>query len=256
MRRARLLTLAVALLGGAADARADADAEAWDLLQRGTALYQRGEYVAAREALEKARELVPDRVPSIHRWLGLADARLGRCADAVTELEKFLATAPTDVDAAAEATAARDGCKQSLSTHGMLRIESTPPGSEVRLDADDPQSPPLGLTPLDVESAPLGDHLVSVQRAGYQPASRIVSIAPGQLARVQLTLAPIVIAPPPPPIVIAATQPLLRQRPLWKRRWFWPVVAGAAVAVIAIGVGVGIAATPPPRPNYPILVFQ
>jgi len=247
----RALAIGGILLAAAlAHADGDADAEAWDLMQRGSVLYQKGDYVAARAALVRARELVPGRVFTIDRWLGLTEARLGHCADAVIALERFLASSPTDEAARDDATAARDGCKQELATRGSLRVETTPAGAEVRFDADDPGAPPLGLSPLLLESAPLGDHLVSVRREGYRPGSRIVSISAGQLNTVQLQLVPLV-APPPIAAAVIVARPV--KRPFWRRRWFWPVVAGAAVVVIAVGVGVGVAAS---KPSFPTITFQ
>jgi hypothetical protein len=250
---AGLVTAALLLAPAPALADGDPDAEAWVQLQRGVALYQQGDYAAARAALAKARELVPGRVPTIDRWLGVTDARLGRCADAITELERFLATSPSDPDGVADATAARDGCKQMLATHGNLRVETTPPGAEVRLDADDPGAPPVGVTPLSLEGAPLGDHLVSVRREGFQPASRIVSIVGGQTVKLELALTPLVVTPPlaPKPVLVVMAPPA--RKPFWKRTWFWPVVAGAAVVVIGVSVGVGVAAS---RPSYPTVTFQ
>jgi hypothetical protein len=245
---ALLLAPALAVADGG-----DPDAEAWVQLQRGVSLYQQGDYVAARAALAKARELVPGRVPTIDRWLGVTDARLGRCAEAVTELERFLATSPTDPDGVADATAARDGCKQMLATHGTLRVETAPPGAEVRLDADDPGAPPVGTTPLSLESAPLGDHLVSVRREGFQPVSRIVSIAGGQTVKLELALTPLVVTPPPVLVPAPVVARRAASRPFWKRTWFWPVVAGTAVVIIGASVGIGVAAS---KPSYPTVSFQ
>ncbi len=230
----------------ASAARADSDAEAWELLQRGTELYQKGDYRAARVALVRARELVPGRVPAIDRWLGLTDAQMGDCTDAVVELDRFLAASTAEADTALEATRARDGCKQALATHGRLRIVTWPAGAEVRIDADDPKTPPIGISPVTLESAPLGDHLVSVQHSGYQPATRIVSIAAGQLASVELTLASLTTAP-------STAAPPGRLR---RRRWLWPVVVMASVAIIGVAVGVGVGVGTASKPSFPTLTFQ
>ena len=235
-------------------ARADADAEAWELLQRGIHLYKTADYSGARTLLLQAKALVADRVPTVHRWLGLSEAALGHCADALSELERFLASAPAPPDAA-EAIAARDQCKTKLAAVSLLRVETFPPGAEVRVDPDDdPKKPPLGFSPLSLEQFPPGDHLVSVQRAGYQSASRIVTLTAGQTTVVQLTLA--AVTPPPvalviaPPAVVAAPA-----TPVWKRRWFWPTVVGAVLVVgaVAVGVGVGVAES---KQTFPTLMFQ
>src|SRR5437016_4933138 len=86
---AALLALGAAFAPGA---RAD-EREAQRLLDAGTALFDAGSFDAAREAFVKARDLAPDKA-NPHRWLGITDARLGRCAEAIAELDDFIARVP------------------------------------------------------------------------------------------------------------------------------------------------------------------
>jgi tetratricopeptide (TPR) repeat protein len=106
----RSLTLAVLLMvAGAAPARGDHASEALQLLDRGISHFQAGRLEEARDALTRARDLVPDKA-NPHRWLGLVDARMGRCDEAVRELEAFIERVPRDDPRAVEAVTLRDRC--------------------------------------------------------------------------------------------------------------------------------------------------
>ena len=94
-------------------ARADNVSEALTVLDRGVALYKAGDLPAARAEFVAAHNLVPDK-PNPFRWLGLVDARLGRCKDAVDELTHFLQLISADDPRAVEAIAVRDACKSEL----------------------------------------------------------------------------------------------------------------------------------------------
>jgi hypothetical protein len=195
---------------------------------------------------------VPERVPTIHRWLGLTEAKLGHCADAVVALEQFLASSPPDADSA-EAVAVRDQCKLALAARSSVRVETSPPGADVRIDPDDddPKKPSLGVTPLSLEGIPPGDHLIAVYRAGYKTATRIVTFATGRVTRVELTLVPVA---PTQTVAVVTASPVTAPKPVWKRSWFWPTIVGAAVVVgIAVGVGVGVGTQPK---SFPTLMFQ
>lgn len=79
----------------------------------------------------------------------------------------------------------------------VLRVESAPPGAEVRVGRRD--LPVRGVTPLEV-AVPAGAHRVFVLREGYAEATREMNATTGDVAsvRVELTPSPIalqVIAP-------------------------------------------------------------
>src|SRR5438045_1364790 len=105
-----ILIGSVALIGAA---RADSSRDSLKLLDKGIALFKAGDFAAARELFAQAHDRAPDK-PDPYCWLGLADARLNRCADAMFELQTFVRRVPPDDARVAEAVAVRDQCKEEL----------------------------------------------------------------------------------------------------------------------------------------------
>jgi hypothetical protein len=227
-------------------ARADAASEALLLLDEGIAKFTQGDFTAARTDFERARDLVPDK-PNPYRWLGLTDARMGRCTDAIGELELFLARVPAGDPRTVEAIAARDRCKHELA--GTLIVESTPPGAEVRLDDD--ASAPVGVTPYRNASVGMGSHLVFLRKLGFGAVSKPVTVNPRETVRLDVVLSPetappVVAKPTPAPAdLVAATPP--KKKP-FKKAWIAAIVVPAAVVVLgAAALGVYLA-----TPRYPV----
>ena len=229
--------LGVALLLLPALARADATDDALQLLDRGVALMQAGDLVAARESFDKARALVPDKA-NPYRWLGLVDARLNHCADAVKELDTFLGKVPATDARAIEAITVRDRCKEELSPKvGTLVIDSTPSGVEVRLDD---AAQPSGVTPFRDEHVAVGSHVVALRKPGFQSLTHVVTVQRGATLELTLGLQPepaaTASAPAPAPLVVTAPPVEHKRR---SKAWIAGVVVGA-VAVLALGVGLGV----------------
>src|SRR5262249_58361569 len=112
------------------------------LLDEGIKQFNNGELQEARDAFSRARELVPDKA-NPYRWLGLVDARMGRCDEAIKELEIFLQKVPPNDQRVAEAVTLRDRCRENMQPRtGGLEVTTRPGGAEVRLE--DPASEPGG----------------------------------------------------------------------------------------------------------------
>jgi Flp pilus assembly protein TadD len=110
----RSFLLAATLLCAAQGlARADKELDALQHLDAGIKLFERDELERARTEFFAARDLFPQK-PNPHRWLGLLEARLGRCAEAVSELDRFLALVPPSDLRVSEAREARDRCRDKL----------------------------------------------------------------------------------------------------------------------------------------------
>jgi hypothetical protein len=232
--------LALVVLCGVA--RADNAADALIELDRGIALFQNNDLTAAREAFVKARDLVPEKA-NPYRWLGLVDARLGRCKEAIDELEVFLKRAPLNDTRAIEAITVRDRCKDELQPKlGTLIVDSTPPGAEVRID--NPDAPAAGKTPFRAELG-VGSHLVFLMGPGFQQTVKSVAIGRNETVRLDLTLQvqPASAAPataPVAPAVAAAPPPTTK-----KKSKLWAIIGGVVVGVVAVaalgaGLGVGL----------------
>jgi hypothetical protein len=221
-----------------ATALADKAQDALKLLDEGIKQFNSGDLPEARESFSRARDLVPDKA-NPYRWLGLVDARMGHCGDAIKELEIFLQKVPPGDSRAAEAITLRDRCREDLQPRtGGLDVTSRPGGAEVRLE--DPASAPVGVTPYHSDALPAGNHVVFVKKGGYQEMTRGVAITPRESARVELTLVPL---PGQTPVADNDMVEDLPQRPR-KKKPYW--VAGLVVGILAAGgiaVGLGIGLT-------------
>jgi hypothetical protein len=240
-------------------ARAQEDM-ARDALNAGIKAFEAGAYNMARDRFLEAKRLAPDSA-NVHRWLGLTDAKVDRCADAVWELEQFLELARPDDKRVPEATAARDKCKEEMKPKlGTLVVESTPSGAEVRID--DPNASPAGVTPYRSDSIVAGNHVVHLALGGYGSESRNVTVQTEREAKLELTLHPS--APPAPPtetpaikvkaqeVNISTAAPAATGKPRKPKYWIAGVVIGvAAVAALGIGLGVGLS-SPPERALNPV----
>ena len=120
------LLIAVFVLVGPASADSDPEREAVTLLTDGAELMRRGELEPARAKFLAARRLVPERA-NPYRLLGLVEARLGNCAEAVANLDEFLRRASLDDARRAEAQAVRDDCQQQLRPKPLNPVIVTPP---------------------------------------------------------------------------------------------------------------------------------
>jgi hypothetical protein len=238
-----LRLVALLALFAPATAFADNEADALALLGRGVDLFQAGDLVGARELFERAHKAVPERSNPM-RWLGLTDARLGRCGEAIEELDAFLNKVPADDARAPEARTARAICKTELDARvGTLEVDSTPPGAEVRIDG--PRAAAVGVTPYHGERVAVGEHSVFVGPAGNPTVNR-VTVNARETVRLQVTLAepPTQPAPPaarPASLPLADTTPAHTERPRRSRAWIIGATVGGVVLVgLAVGLGVGL----------------
>jgi hypothetical protein len=246
----RRLTIALLLL--ATTARADKASDALSLLDKGIKDFNAGHLAEARESFAKARDLVPDKA-NPYRWLGLVDARMGHCGDAIKELEIFLQKVPQGDSRIAEAVTLRDRCKEDLQPRmGSLVVESTPSGAEVRLD--DVNAAEVGTTPYRNDAIPAGNHVVFVRKPGFHEITRGVAVGQRETVRVELKLvaAPSVAEKPakrePAPVATTSTEKPKKK----SRAWIAGVVVGVVVAVgLGVGLGVGLTQTSSGPTQFP-----
>jgi hypothetical protein len=79
------------------------------LVDSGLREWERGDLPAARALFAHARDVLPDK-PNPYRLLALIDSKLGHCAAAVLEAERFLALTPPDDRRRGEIVAVRESC--------------------------------------------------------------------------------------------------------------------------------------------------
>ena len=250
------LLFALALVAGVARAESAAEIEqkALKFLAAGDALYKIEDFVGARAAFAKATELVPEKA-NPWRLLGVVDAQLGHCAEAVTDFDNFLAHVPPSDARVADVTARRDRCRDELRPKtGQLLVRSTPSGAEVRLD--DEHTASVGATPVTVPAATAGAHIVYLHKEGFRDTGRSAQVTRGEATTIDVTLSPLppstarvepVADPVPrtPPVEVQA--PPVEEPPApppreperhGSRAWIVGVVVGVVLVAAAVGVGV------------------
>lgn len=200
MRRAVASILVAAAVASVGGARADAtETTALFHLDRGVAAFRAGDYLAARREFTIAHELVPDRAnPS--RWLALTAVQLGDCQAARASADDFLARVPAGDPRAAELERLRDLCLRT----GALHVTTAPAGAVIHLDGA-----VVGPAPYHALAVTAGAHTVVADHPGRASVTRTVLVPAGGALAVELRLG----------------RPA---RPLHRRWWFWPTVAGAA----------------------------
>lgn len=116
--------------------------------------------------------------------LALTLDELGRDEEAFNYFSEYLHGFELGEDERAEGRRRLEALRPSVA---VVRVESTPPGAEVRLDRRD--LPVRGTTPIELAVSP-GTHLVFVTRRGYAEGTATTSAAIGSTAHVALELVP------------------------------------------------------------------
>jgi tetratricopeptide (TPR) repeat protein len=164
-------------------------AVARDLLVKGQALYERGDYAGALGKFNEAYATFPS--PKIWFNIGNASVNLGRDLEALEAFESFLRLAadePADRRNYADKQVAK--LKRRL---GQLSVECNMAGAEIRFDGEK-----VGVTPLDrpIWATP-GRHQVVAARADAAPAAQEVMLSAGRPRLLQLELQPVQRGTPP-----------------------------------------------------------
>jgi hypothetical protein len=178
--RALLLALAPLLLLALARPAVASPKEAAKHFSRGVSLYGEADYRAALVEFERAYELAPN--PAVLYNIGQTHFQLQSYAAALLTFERYLAEAPAgarhraDVEQAVETLRARVG---------KLAIATTPPGAEILIDDE-----VVGTTPLPQPVlVSIGRRRVVAQLPGQPAQARLIDVAAGDTATVQLTFA-------------------------------------------------------------------
>lgn len=191
-------------------------AEAEALKAGADAAYLEGDYLLALQRLRAAHDLDPR--PGYVANQGLVLEQLGRYAEAVDALRRFLATDPP-ADKAAAARAVVDRLTPPV------RVETDPPGAEVRVGEPGEL---IGRTPLDTRLI-AGSHVIELRRAGHAPLRRTAKVLPREGLVFRAALAP-----------LPARAAPIRETTFGHRGWGFVLLGGAAVAGAAAGVFYGL----------------
>jgi hypothetical protein len=222
-------SLLLLLLMAVLPARADEESDALRALEHGIELFNRGELPAAREAFEKARRLAPAKA-NPYRWLGMTDARLDRCKEAIEDFTEFMKRVPADDPRTAEAVTVRDHCIEVLAPKvGTLEVDSTPPGANVRID--DENGPVAGTTPYRFDAVHEGAHVVFVDKPGFARSSHAVTVRRGETATVSVPLSEAAA------VAGGAGAPVEEKAPQGSKALFGAALGVGVLAVASVVVG-------------------
>ena len=160
--------------------RAIADAEA--RMDRGRMLYDRGDLAGALAEFEQAYALT-------HAWqvlifIGVAQSRLFRYAEALESFERYLADGGAAVP---EAQRAQVTAEVAAVRAVVAEVEVVIEGASARLWIDDRE---VGASPF---GKPFvvgpGQHRLRAERAGAEPRTETIELVSGERRRVELSLA-------------------------------------------------------------------
>jgi hypothetical protein len=151
---------------------------------------QHGELAAAIEAFESAYQTSPNYAVLYN--LGQAYAAVGRRADAVRTLERFLVDGGERIEPERR-NAVETMLERERARLGTLELAISPAEAEVFVDGRRRASGRSGPEALDP-----GEHVVVARLSGYQTRVAAVELAVGQTVRLDLTLEPDHLALPPP----------------------------------------------------------
>lgn len=112
-------------------------------------------------------------------------------------------------------------------------------GAEVQIDGIS-----IGESPVAPVTVAAGFHEIAVMRAGYSSTRRRTQVAPGDSARVDITmtsLSPEDVAQQNGGAAGTGSDDLY-ETPLIEQWWFWALIGGGALIVIGAAIGIGFAA--------------
>jgi tetratricopeptide (TPR) repeat protein len=155
-------------------------------MQRGIALFGRGDAEGALREYERAEALAPAaNLP--YRYAAEAWISLGRTREAIASLEAYLRKRPDVSDA--EAVRKRIS-ELEKSLPGTLSLRADAPRARARIDGREPTSLPLEL------ELPPGPHVVVVESDGFRKSERVVRIPGHERLEVTVALERDTVAPP------------------------------------------------------------
>ena len=250
-----LVSLLAVTSGQARAADDGAKAAAKVKLEEGARLMDAGDYEQALADFEAAYKLVQN--PKILFNVGLANVGLARYPEAIRAFERFMDEAKT-----APSTAISEAQKQIDSLRNKVasvEVKAAEPGVEIIIDGRSQGRTPLTLR-IYVEP---GQHQLMAQKSeGSPPAVQVFKVTGGEHQTLRVVLPDLTPAAAAagggassggsPTLVTApgdSASPSSDtgvERPVYKKGWFWGVVAAGAVAA-----GVTVYMLAGRSPSYP-----
>lgn len=188
--------------------------EAKSRYSQGLKLYDDGAFEAARVQFERAYELAPSY--KILYNIGLVYKQLNDFVGALKALQGYLAEGQTEVPEArrAEVTKLIEELKGIVASAVVTVNE---PGAEVAID-----DLPVGKSPLsDPVLLNPGKRKISVKMEGRLPDAKVITVASGDVAKVELKL----VEPPKTTVIKSGTN-------------LAPIIAWSVTGALAVGAGI------------------
>ncbi len=221
----RIVFATILLFTATASVADEPDAKAY--YDRGNAAFALGKYDASAQAYERAYELKPDRALLYNA--AQAHRLAGNKQRALTLYQNYLRFYGRVAPNRAEVTELIKNLRRALDQD--QQAASAPPTSTAAIGGGGTTTePPSSETPPASTTETPQPNAASTSAAETPPASTTTTTNVNLVAT----------APPP-------------EKPVYKRGWFWGVVAGAAVVVVvgvAVGVSVGSGAAKDPSPGF------
>jgi hypothetical protein len=213
---------------GAATARGE-DPDA--LVRQGVELRRQGREQEALEVFQRAAAI--KKTPRVMEQVAFAEQALGQWVKAERDLKVALEAKGDPWIAKNRATI--DEAMNAIAGHlGSLEVWGTPAGADVLVDGE-----VVGKLPSSgAIRLPRGDVSVTVRQAGSAEVTRTIQIGRGALTRENIDLHAVSLEPragnaaeASPLVATERAEPgsAGADRPIYKRWWFWTVIAAAAV---------------------------
>ncbi|MDY0001302.1 MAG: PEGA domain-containing protein [Polyangia bacterium] len=190
-----LVTLVAPVLGSgvrlSSAAPADPKALAKKHFERGELFYQQGDFRKALGEYKTAQQHF--RHPAFIFNIAQCHRQLKEWERALFFYQLYLSEAPGAPNKAEvnlrikEAKAKMEEARAAAQQMGRISVITRPEGASIRLDRF---SGPVAATSPAILPVPAGQHLVYIEKAGFEKVHRTVTVAPGQISMLELSLTP------------------------------------------------------------------
>ncbi len=183
VRASLVLSLAALLVGSEARAQTEpalSGAELQERFNRGVEAERTGRHADACALFEEVLRHHDE--PLVRVNLAISYRAVGRYADAIAQLERYLA-APLSTESPAQLAQMREAIAEMSRRLGRITLRVLPEGATVRVDRREVRDATITLDP--------GDHVIEASATGHHPQRRELRVEPGHADVIELTLNPV-----------------------------------------------------------------
>lgn len=226
----------------AAGQAASENAEARVYFEEGNRLYMEAHRARGSERaalLQQALGAYVDSLQIVRSRNALFNAavvlgELGRDPESFNYLTEYLRIEGLSTQERNEAIARRDALRPDVA---VLHVDTQPEGALVWIDRKD--LAPRGESPLEL-ALPDGEHRLFVEKEGYLPVERTVTVVRGRTVTNDTALSALPVTPPAPRVEPAPTPPPPAKPPRPRLRNAAIGTAGATLATAGVALGLSL----------------